>query len=367
MSEQTPGPAAIAESFRRFARREATPGDSPVYNAICHIVADSPVLLELAAVAGPGQPAPNLLLAAIHFFVRRNPGNPLASYFPSVGGSRTPDAALGGEVERFCAEHRAGIASLMRTRFVQTNEVRRTACLLPAFAAVHAESGAPLALLEVGCSAGLNLLFDRYSYDYGDGTTHGRPDAAVHVTAEARTPVPAPSVALPPVSRRMGVDLNPLDVANADDLEWLQALTWPEHADRRDLLGAAAAVARDELPPLIRGDAVDELERMAAAVPGDEALVVFAAFVLHQLPPERRSEFRRALERLGRTRPTWFVVMGFADFVASDSFAEDGSTGVWIARFEGDSASARRVVRCHPHGRWLEFLPESAYEPLPGV
>lgn len=191
MSDTAADLAAVAEAFRRFARREAVPSGSPLYVAICEAVANSPFLLKLAGEAGPGQPAPNLLLAAIHFFVRRNPAGSLAAYFPSVDGSRSPDAALAAELERFCHEHHAGIAGLLQSRLVQTNEVRRTACLLPAFAAVHAEADAPLALLEVGCSAGLNLLFDRYHYDYGNGVVSGEPDSPVRVNTDARTPLKA--------------------------------------------------------------------------------------------------------------------------------------------------------------------------------
>jgi hypothetical protein len=46
---------------------------------------------------------------------------------------------------------------------VQQNEVRRCTLLLPAFALAAGTVRSPLALVEVGASAGLNLLFDRYA------------------------------------------------------------------------------------------------------------------------------------------------------------------------------------------------------------
>lgn len=185
---------------------------------MCDAIAGSPELLNVAAHAPAGQPVPNLFLAAIHLLVRREPGAALAAYFPSTGRTKLPDEGLPGHLLDLVRANQDGVVEVLQTRFVQTNEVQRTACLLPAFAEVFREAGRPLALIEAGCSAGLNLLFDRFHYDYGTGTTSGNEESTVRVDTVARTPIPADSVIVPPVARRMGVDLNPLDVSDAGDL-----------------------------------------------------------------------------------------------------------------------------------------------------
>src|SRR5205085_2794304 len=111
------------------------------------------------------------------------------------------------------------IEATILARSTQTNEVGRLATLVPAFAAV---ASGPIALIEAGASAGLNLFPDRYSYSWGDGTIGSGP----LLTASARGPVPLP-VAVPTVAWRVGVDLHPLDVADDDAMRWLSFLVWP--------------------------------------------------------------------------------------------------------------------------------------------
>jgi hypothetical protein len=132
-----------------------------------------------------------LLLAAAHYLLLRSvkPRLPLAAYYPSIVG---PAARCGDPVpafRRFCLERQGQIRELVATRRVQTNEVGRCACLLPAFTlAAGMAGGRPLALVEVGASAGLNLLFDRYAYDYGDGVPRGEAGSPVRISCSLRGP-----------------------------------------------------------------------------------------------------------------------------------------------------------------------------------
>src|SRR4029077_9542595 len=140
---------------------------SAVYAQLAASVARDDELLAVAREARAGQPLPNLFFSAVHMLLDDCRGDPLAEYYASMGGSRAPDRALDAAFRAFTLAHRDAVIDLMRTRLVQTNEVRRSVCLLPAFATISdASGGAPLALFEIGASAGLNLLFDRYGYSY---------------------------------------------------------------------------------------------------------------------------------------------------------------------------------------------------------
>lgn len=251
----------IASMYADFAAREAR-GVSAVYERLSFAVARDHELLRLLDSLPPDKRQPNLLFGVVRL--------------------------LGGPVEDLSAFRDYAIANWpaiqaeMRSRATQTNEAGRCAVLLPVLAALPQ----PLALLEVGASAGLCLYPDRYAYRYGDhvvGT--GEP-----VLECAATGMPPPA-GLPEVVWRAGLDLNPLHVTDPADLAWLEALIWPEHTHRRARLRAAAAIAAKEPPLLVRGDLVDDLPALAAQAPAGATLVVFHTSVLYQVPAPRRKAF----------------------------------------------------------------------------
>ena len=146
----------------------------------------------------------------------------------------------------------------------------------------------PLALLEVGASAGLCLYPDRYRYDYGQDVVGGGTGPVLRCRWDGEE---APPTQLPEVVWRAGIDLNPLDPTSADDLAWLQALVWPEQQERRDRLGAAAEVVATDPPLLVAGDLLTELAPLAAAAPPEATLVVLHSAVLCYLEPTGRAAF----------------------------------------------------------------------------
>jgi hypothetical protein len=254
--------------YEEFAAREAR-GVSPAYERLSRAVARDEGVLALLGTLPPAKWQPNLLFGVVRF--------------------------LGGPVEDPAAFHDytvanwPAIATEMRARATQTNEAGRCAVLLPVLAALPQ----PLALLEVGASAGLCLYPDRYAYRYGDHLV-GAGEPVLQCEATGVTP-PA---GVPEVVWRAGLDLNPLDVTDPADLAWLDALIWPEHTHRRARLRAAAGVAAAEPPLLVRGDLVDDLPALAAQAPADATLVVFHSSVLYHVPAPRREAFAEVVGKL---------------------------------------------------------------------
>jgi hypothetical protein len=251
----------IAAEYAEFAVREAH-GVSPAYERLSLAVSGDGEVLALVGTLPPMKRQPNLLFGVVRF--------------------------LGGPVDDPAAFHDYAVANWpaieaeMRTRAVQTNEAGRCAVLLPVLAALPQ----PLALLEVGASAGLCLYPDRYAYRYGDKVV----GSGVPVLECAATGM-APPAGVPDVVWRAGLDLNPLDVTDPADVAWLDALIWPEHSHRRARLRAAAAVAAAEPPLLVRGDLVDDLPALAARAPAAATLVVFHTSVMFYVPAARRETF----------------------------------------------------------------------------
>ncbi|MEU8170792.1 DUF2332 domain-containing protein [Micromonospora sp. NPDC049004] len=257
-----------AEAYVEFARREAH-GVSPTYERLSDAVAHDGVLLALLDTLPPAKRQPNLLFGVVRW----------------LGGPVDDPATF----HDFTMAHWPAVEAEMRTRSTQTNEAGRCAVLLPVLAALPQ----PLALLEVGASAGLCLYPDRYAYRYGEHRV-GSGEPVLECAASGFEP----PTRVPRVVWRAGLDLNPLDVTDPDDVSWLDALIWPEHGHRRARLRAAAAVAAADPPLLIRGDLVDDLPALAARAPTDATLVIFHTSVLYQVPVARREAFVRLVREL---------------------------------------------------------------------
>jgi uncharacterized protein DUF2332 len=252
---------SLAGWYEQFATRDAH-GLSPTYERLASAVSrDDDVLARLASLP-PASRQPNLLFAVVRL----------------LGGPVDDPAAF----HAYTLAHWPRIEAELRWRRTQSNEPGRCAVLLPVLAALPQ----PLALLEVGASAGLCLYPDRYSYRFGD-----RAIGSGEPVLECAVSGAAPPSVRPEVVWRAGLDLHPLDVTDPADTAWLEALIWPEQGHRRARLRAAAALVAAEPPLLVRGDLVDDLPALAARAPAGATLVVFHTSVLYQVAPSRRAAF----------------------------------------------------------------------------
>ena len=286
------GATHLAEVYSKFAGREAG-GRAPLYAAISRGIAGDDALLNRLAELPPEKQQPNLLLAAVKYL---------------FGTARDWP-----EFRRWMESHWDAVQAVIMARRTQTNEPARCATLLPLLAMLPQ----PLALIEVGASAGLCLLPDKYAYDYGGhvvGPTHGESGAPLfHCRANAATPLPQKNL---DVIWRAGLDLNPLDIRADDDVRWLQALVWPGEGQRGQLLAQALAVARRDPPHVVKGDLRHDLPALAAQAPRHATLVVFHTAVLAYLPEASdRNAFGETVKQLGAQ---WVSNESAALFHASD-------------------------------------------------
>ena len=294
----------LRSGYRDFAEHEAA-GRSPLYAELAAGVADDDELLAWLDRLPVGKRQPNLMFAAA-----RVAGG-------EIGGF--------GELRSLLSKRRDEVEALLLARRTQTNEAARCATLLPLLAALPQ----PLALLEVGASAGLCLLPDRYAYEYevepragrggGDPAAAERGDDPAEPGAGAGDPAPprilrlgtgAPLLrcrvsgpaplptAIPRIAWRAGLDLAPVDLGDPQQVAWLEALVWPGEGDRLQTLRAAIAVAREDPPRVVQGDLTKDLPALAAEAPPDTTLVVFHTAVLAYVPRKGRAAFRRAVDSL---------------------------------------------------------------------
>ncbi|WP_257570962.1 DUF2332 domain-containing protein [Streptomyces sp. NP160] len=334
----------MSTRYLGFARAEAA-GSSAVYERLALAVAADEATLDLLAALPAGKAQPNLLFGALRWH-----GAPV----------QDPAAALA-----WLLDHGDEVRATVLQRSTQTNEAARCAVLLPGLAELAARTDGPLAVVEVGASAGLCLLYDAWRYRYA------LPGGGEHLVGPAVSDVELPCAvdglgaaqrlpaAVPAIAWRAGLDLSPLDPADADTRRWLECLVWPEHAERAERLRLALDVAARLRPPVLAGDMTTDLAPLLArarrhldevAGRGRGAVVVTHSAALVYLGAEGRSAVRQAIEEAGAHR---LGVEGWAvlpDLAPQPPHEHDGGSPFLVSLDDAPLALAA------PHGSALTFL-----------
>lgn len=367
----------LPEQFRFFAQGAARDG-ATTYDMVSRGIADDPELLALIGEAPEAQRRPNLLLAAVHFLLLGGARHPLAAHYDTVR-SFVPDTHPGpprdvvADFKDFCLAYRDPLLELIAGRSTQTNEVGRCSALLPALKTIAAGYPVerPLSLLDLGTSAGLNLLFDSYAYTYrqrSDGAVlqAGRTDADVRLECTVRGELDElPPLSPPPIAARTGIDASPIDPTSDDGALWLLACQWPDNMNRFTRLRAALRVARTTShPPTVhRGDMVDDLERVADAIAADGPLVVFHTWVAAYLSPARQGELVDAVHGLSRRRTVHYL---YAESPVetpglptppSPSPSPTAGLATALVLVAADGSPPVRLADMHHHGNWIRWWP----------
>jgi hypothetical protein len=331
----------LSRRFAQFAE-EAHDLSCPLYEHLSRRIAkDEPLLRIAGEVRRP--PVPNTLFAAVHFLLMDTPSHPLAQYYGSLCRAPRPASEAYPDFRDFVLANQGRLIPLLRTRITQTNEVRRCSYLLPAFSEIYESAGRrPLALIDVGCSAGLHLIWDRYAYDYGSIKV-GRADAPVVVRSELRGPIspPIPS-SFPECAYRLGIDLNPVDLTDPFERRWFEALIWPDHQDRRRLAELAIEEWLSDRPPMVKGDAVSTLSGPLREAPADTTLIVYHCHAMCQSSAREVEAFGDFLTAFSSVRTIYWL-------------ACEGSE-VELRMLKNGEVMKRHLAHKDGHGRWLEWL-----------
>jgi hypothetical protein len=269
---------------------------SPLYHALLLHIADDVsasgpcwTVLERHASAPPRSLLPLRFLAAVHRMVLENQLPALARYYPSAGGTVDLEAAWIAFTEAI-QKHRDAL-SIPET--VQTNEVSRCCALLPGFLAIARRTRLPLRLLEIGCSAGLNLRWDCYAYQTARGLW-GDPGSPVRFD-DAFSAQPPPLDIAVSVSGRNGCDLNPIDPTADDGRLTLLSFVWPDQTVRFRNLANALEVARRVPAELERSDAIPWLESRLTRLQPGVATILFHSVVRPYLSRETQQRLEEIL------------------------------------------------------------------------
>jgi hypothetical protein len=343
----------LQQRFHHFA--QTTAARAPLYSQLSAGIATDEAVVGLLSSAPEQQQIPVLLFAAVHSLLLAGEGTQLAAYYPNLAAAplvSEPYPAFRAFVE----DHENDLRDLISRKSTQTNEVGRCATFLPALGLLAEERG-PLAMVDVGTSGGLNLLLDRFSYEYSPGGTVGTP-SEVHLTCATRGDVPIPT-SIPPIAASIGIDREPVDVTDEDAARWLEACVWPDQLDRFERLVAAIAIARSDPPDVRVGDAIDDLAHTIDEAAALGHPVVTNSWVLNYLTGEQRTSYVAVLDHVGARRDlSWVIAESPAEtpelpVVSAD--ADKHLTVLSLVTWRGGRRATRRLGTTHPHGFWLHW------------
>lgn len=316
--------ASIAELYEWFAGETAP--SSPTWERLCRWIARTPEIQRYLDTLPGRKRQPNVFLGALRY----------------LDGPLEP----GPDLLAWLSERWEDVDRVASTRETQTNEPGRCAVLAPVIAGL----GERIALIEVGMSAGLCLLPDRYGYRWRSGGTviEAGPDDVTVIDCDISGQEWFP-YALPNVVWRGGIDLNPLDPADPDDARWLRSLVWPGQTEREERLAAALRAAADEPIVRVQGDAVAELAGVVAQAPDDATIVVMHTAVLGYFTREHRLAFEEAV---GGLPVRW---------IANEDARVVPSVRERVPAWEGPpsfvmSLDGEPLARTGPHGQFLHWL-----------
>lgn len=365
---------------------------APLYRRLAERAADEPEVSALLDNAPPTQQRPVLLFAAVHHLVLSHPASDLARHYQSVTAEPTESDPEVDFIE-FVLGHREEIGELIATRRTQTNEIGRSSLVLRLLWELSSTGCERIGLLDVGCSAGLNLLLDHYTHRFtcdtsdrgaaagqdaawtpvewtaDEGSTDGpvRPTVALECSLRG---LPRPEPHRVAIVERLGIDPEPIDIADTDSTRWLEACVWPDQIDRLARLRGALSIARSSPPPVRRSDAVSGLVQGLEFVGANPTVlpVVINTWVLAYLTESERREYARLIDDLGNQRDlTWIYVEAPDDCPGLDRPA-DPSVGRLTCVMQVDWRDGRRTVRfrgpSHPHGYWMHHPVDASVRSL---
>jgi len=337
--------ALISNRFKTFATTECR-GSSTLYEHFSEQIATDDELLQLASYVRPGQPVPNLFFGAVHYLLLKGSNHELREYYRSIVSKPRDFTTAFPYFRDFCLKYSHEIIQILKNKLVQTNEVGRCSYLYPAFCYIYEKIKRPLALIEIGTSSGLQLLWDKYCYSYNSNEeVYGEALSDLIIKSEMKGV--RPPVILkqsPQVTSRIGIDLHINDLYNPDDYLWLKSLIWPEHTQRISSFESASKCLKLQPLELIEGDGVKLLTEIALKIPQDSVICVFHTHVANQMPEESKYELLERIKIIGQERDIFHLYNNMWDLGL-----------IHLEYYLGGKAYSETLAETDGHGRWFKW------------
>ena len=347
---QARGPEAIDRAFENQVAY-CRDNDAPLTASICHALRG---LLPQDAGGGP-----------VMVRVRNWEGPALADALPLRVAGGLHAACLSGRAPYLTAVYEQGVDPARPVKRAleehhtfllpwldgppQTNEAGRSWAFIAAMAWL-AKAGLPprLKLFELGSSAGINLMLDRYRFELGD-FDYGPADSPMRIAPEWRGEAldGAPFA----IASTEGCDVAPVDLTDSEQALRLAAYIWPEFEQRFARIKAAVAMARQKPPKVVRMTAAEFVDEVLAR-PAKEGTtrIVMHSVVWQYLSSEEQRRITSAIETAG-AKASGAAPLAWVQLEANrDSHRHELSLRYWPG-----GAEIRWLGTAHPHGAWVEW------------
>lgn len=327
----------INEKFIQFADVECK-NSSEIYRKLSYYIVQDKDLIEICNYAPINQPIPNLFLGSVNYLLLKGYDNNL---YDEYYVNETSD--LIRKFKEFCIKNKIEIIKIMNNKLVQTNEVRRSSYIFPILCYINDKR--KINLLEIGCSAGLQLLADKYMYKYDvypgykGNLTSDLTISSVITKGEFGSYIDEQM----DIGKRIGIDLNTIDFTKDEEFLWLKALIWPEHNDRRILLEKARDIVINENLKLKEGNALEIIIEEVKKIPIDENLLIFHTHVANQMSIKEKENLVKIIENIGKNRNLYHLYNNIDDkLLHLDSYKNGEKYPKIVGQTDG-------------HGKWFEW------------
>lgn len=335
----------LEDRFKHFGEIEVK-DKSPLYSILSLHIAEDPEIIDICSVIPEGQPVANLLFAAVKDLLYIQNDHPLKNYYPEFKKDVKAPRYAYPDFKDFVLNNKQDIIKRLTTKYVQTNEVKRCAYLFPILHYIYEKTGTRMSLIEIGTSAGLQLLCDQYAYTYSYKSKIGNINSELTLSSVVREgDMPFFSSEDLPIKDRVGIDLHVLNLMEENDVRWLKSLVWPENLHRIEVLDKAIAQFNksDEPIRLIEADALSCLEELAMECDTESILCIFHTHVANQFTIEQRQTLLDSVAEIGKKRDVFHVYNNIWD---GQLHVESFINGNWNEEFKIDT---------HPHGEWFDW------------
>jgi hypothetical protein len=292
------------------------------------------------------------ILGGLHHLVLSGADPALAAVYPP-GGEAPADQALSDALCDAAVRHQDTLSGFMASP-PQTNEVRRSICLVGGYLTLAQQTGLPLRCLEIGASAGLNLNWDLYRYDFGAGRFWGDPASPLRLDTAWQGGGP-PLGAPVSIAEKRGCDRNPIDIADDQAALRLQAYVWPDQAERLERLKAAISLARAAPNVIDRADAATWVADHFRPREGLASVLVHSV-VWSYLTPATQAAIGEAIRAAGDSASASAPVAWLR--MEPDPANVSGPMQVRLSVWPG--GEDRLLANVHPHGAEAIWLGEEA-------
>lgn len=345
----------LADHFQQFSQTKY----SPLYAELAAFIATQDEILQAMRDVPLHKSPVTILFAAVHALLLKGTKHPLAEFYPSVGGARQLTTEIRPELCAafldFFKHYQAEIQPYL-LKNTQTNEAKRCMPLLPAFSEIAKRDQHPsISLIEIGSSAGFLLNIDKYSYKIND-SVYGNSESKLSFSTKWHGKEPDNlKNGFIKIEKKIGVDINPLDVEDEEVKLWLKALIWPEQIDRLQRFDLTCDVLKQNKKDItiLKGRFENYIDQILSMCSASKILCFLSVWVLYQFSPQEKNALNELLSSIAKSsnKKIYFILDDWTLEKASDA------NNIILREFDREGGyTDSKVCATHHHAEWVNSL-----------